>query len=254
MKYSTTCCGTLLLMALSELLDNVYGDHDDLIGRRKGDKGGDLFEPEFKPSEIGCSMAHCDPQMSDNGDMLVPEENVGILWRDKTVVGSPFMLGCSSNSKTAVCSFGPVDLPPYLRAYNGDGDILWSYFGLGPLASLSAAMIDDLGRVIAADSQKIVMLDNDGSELWVVDLPVNSGIPISPVITQSGLAVVTTTGGYIVSVDVLTGEKIGQAYFSDVVGSVPGFFATRNTPAVSKSRENRLYSVNEFWALGVTGS
>jgi outer membrane protein assembly factor BamB len=168
---------------------------------------------------------------------------VGILWRDKTVVGSPYMLGCSSNSETAVCSFGPVGLPPYLRAYNGDGDILWSYFGLGPLASISAPMIDELGRVIAADNTKIVMLDNDGSQLWVVHFGLDIGVPISPVI---GLAVVTTTGGYIVSVDALTGKKVGQADFFDVVGFVPGFFATRNTPAVSKSRENRLYSVNEF--------
>jgi outer membrane protein assembly factor BamB len=164
------------------------------------------------------------------------------------------MLSLGSLSLSLKCiSFGPVGLPPYLRAYNGDGDILWSYFGLNPTASISAPMIDDLGRVIAADSSKVVMLDNDGSELWVVDLPLDSGIPISPVITQNGLAVVTTTGGYIVSVDVLTGKKVGQADFFDVVGLVPGYFATRNTPAVSKSRENRLYSVNEFWALGVTG-
>jgi outer membrane protein assembly factor BamB len=163
------------------------------------------------------------------------------------------MLGCSSNSHCAVCSFGPQGMAPFLKAYNGDGDVLWTYKGVGPLASVSAPMIDDLGRVIAADGTKVVMLENDGSELWKVFLPKNSGIPISPVITQSGLVVVTTTGGWIVSVDVLTGEKVGELQLTGKVGGRPGYFATRNTPAVSASRENRVYSVNEFWAWGVAG-
>jgi hypothetical protein len=103
MKYSACC--KILLVVSSLLLDIVYGDDDDVVVVRSKDGGGSAFEPEFRPSEIGCSMAHCDPQMTDIGDMLVPEENVGILWRDRTVVGSPYMLGCSSNSETAVCRY-----------------------------------------------------------------------------------------------------------------------------------------------------
>jgi hypothetical protein len=41
------------------------------------------FEPRFIPSELGCSTAHCDVQMTDNGNMRVPEGNVGILWTDE---------------------------------------------------------------------------------------------------------------------------------------------------------------------------
>jgi hypothetical protein len=51
------------------------GDNDDDLREGSGvGVGAGRFEPEFTPSKVGCSMAHCDPQMSDIGDMLVPGE------------------------------------------------------------------------------------------------------------------------------------------------------------------------------------
>ena len=118
---------------------------------------------------------HCDSQMSDQSNMLVPENgdngDVEILWTDTDPVGSIYMLGCASNGREVACSFGPLGKGPYLKVYTGDGEIRWSYNGLGRLSSISAPMIDNRGRVIACDSQKIVMLDNDGTLLWEVPMP-----------------------------------------------------------------------------------
>jgi PQQ-like domain len=187
-------------------------------------------------------MSHCDSQMSDQGNMMVPEGELDILWADRDPVGAPYMVGCASNGITAVCSFGPFGNDPFLKAYNGDGDVLWSYNGLGPLASISAPMIDDQGRVIACDARNIVMLDDQGSLLWKIELP--GGIPISPVVTENGLVIVTTTSGWIYAVDPDTGTKLGNGLqFTDTIGNKKGIFSTRNTPTV---QGNRIYSVNEF--------
>ena len=99
----------------------------------------------FIPASQGCSMSHCDVKMSDQSNMMSLEGDVQILWTDQDPIGAPYMVGCSSNGRHVVCSFGPIGSKPFLKAYNGDGDILWSYNGLGPLASHSAPMIDDAG-------------------------------------------------------------------------------------------------------------
>jgi hypothetical protein len=50
--------------------------------------------------------AHCDSQMTDNGQLVVPEgSDVGVIWSDTDPVGSPFMIGCVSNRFTAVCRY-----------------------------------------------------------------------------------------------------------------------------------------------------
>lgn len=199
---------------------------------------------------------------------MAPEGDIGIVWRDQEPIGSPFMLGCASNAWTVCCryvfspsfvttffdafvahfhalfriSFGPLGAPPFLKCYNGDGKELWRYYQIGPLASVSAPMIDDQGRVIACDARNIIMFDNDGSVLW--KLKHAQGIPISPVYAENGLIVIVTTNGWIQTVDPLHGKVVGEFQLTGNLDGKEGVWATRNTPAVSG---NRIYSVTEFF-------
>jgi outer membrane protein assembly factor BamB len=102
-------------------------------------------------------------------------------------------------------------------------------------------MIDDDGRVIANDARKIYMLAPNGSLLWEVPLP--GGVPISPVRTDSGLIVLVTTEGWVVSIDPSKGALVEQMQLTGRINLKRGRFSTRNTPTVIG---NRVYSLNEF--------
>jgi outer membrane protein assembly factor BamB len=139
-------------------------------------------------------------------------------------------------------SFGPLGKDPFLKCYNGDGKELWRYNHIGPLASVSAPMIDAQGRVIACDARNIIMFDENGKVLW--KLKHASGVPISPVYAENGLIIIVTTNGWIQTVDPLQGEVVGEFQLTGTLNGKEGVWATRNTPAVSGTR---LYTITEFF-------
>lgn len=141
----------------------------------------------FWIGRTGCPMAHCDRAMSDQVRLRVPGPRARILWRDQFHKRSLYGLGCSSNSRVAACTFFHL-FKPNLVVYDFDGNIKWDSGSLlGPFAATSAPIVAIDGSVIAADASKLIRFDNDGNVIWKTRTP--GGIPISPVITRSGIVI-----------------------------------------------------------------
>lgn len=195
----------------------------------------------------GCAMAHCDQAMSDNAYLWPPlSAEVVAAWRDTGVSGSFVGVGCSSNGRTAVCSFRSTSLKPVeIRAYDSGGNVLWSSTALSSNAFYSAPMIGPDGGVIAADASKIIRFNAQGGTIWSV--PTAGGDPISPNVTDSGEIILATKSGPVSAYDYATGNMLAQL---KLVASVryngrlySGFFDTVNTPAI---RGNRMYVATQF--------
>ena len=200
--------------------------------------------PPFTPAPTGCSQAHCDAALSDRAGLPPPGLGAGVTWHDDTVAGSNYALGCASNGRRAACSFGllPASSGPYLVVYDADGGEIWSSDEVGSNAASSAPLIDAVGHVIAADGDAIYRFGATGRRIWRHDLDPQAGLPISPVVTSSGLVVYATTGGLVGAVDSTNGAGTSRA-LSATIGGYSGVFVTRNTPA---ARGDRVYVVAEF--------
>lgn len=150
----------------------------------------------FEMGTIGCPMAHCDPQMTDNTQQLVP--NVDFNVHADTEMGSFMGLGCVSNGTRAACSFNR-DMDAII-AYDFNGNRLWSSGKrINQTAFASAPIIDKYGYVIAADNRHIVRFDDLGNVVWRALMPGNGTFvpptPISPVPNGNGCVLVGTKQG-----------------------------------------------------------
>lgn len=198
------------------------------------------FEPPapFVPSAAGCSMAHCDPQMSDQSLMPAPSADSAIVWRDTEAAGSNFALGCVSNGDRVACSFGGnLQDGPYLQVYDSHGAVLWTSVDpdtgldrLNKTAFASAPMIDARGGVIAVDNSALHRFDETGHTVW--STPHEGGLPISPGITDDGIIVLGTNSGVVSAYDSASGEALATLVLDAVEGGRSGTYVTRNSPAV----------------------
>lgn len=187
----------------------------------------------FHLPESGCPMAHCDCQMTDNANAVVPtSQDTSILWHDTIPSGSGIGLGCSSNGHLAACTYmNPTG--DNLVIYNSAGERLWTSGNLlSRFAWTSAPMVDKNGGVIAVDESNLIRFDRKGKIIWKTAIA--GGLPISPVITESGIIVLATRGGPISAYRSTDGSLIGELWIR--VGST--YFHTINTPCV---RKNRVY-------------
>lgn len=175
---------------------------------------------------LGCFMAHCDSRLSDWAGLPVPPSGSGIIWHDPVVneagepVGSGRGLGCVANGSIAVCTFGrlPLDFPntPCENVINtlvvyGYADYtglpyrMWASGNILNCAAFSAVpMVMASGSVIAADNERIVRFNPNGTVLWNTMTP--GGRPISLVASDSGVIVMGTAGGPVSIYDIYTGE------------------------------------------------
>lgn len=193
----------------------------------------------FVPAAAGCSMAHCDPQMSDQSLMPAPSSDSAVVWTDPDAAGSNFALGCVSNGERVACSFGGNLQPgPHLAVYDSQGAVLWTSLDpdtgvdrLNKTAFASAPMIDAQGGVIAADNSALVRFDPAGDTVW--STPLSGGLPISPGITDDGILVLGTKSGVVSAYDSASGEAMATLVLDAVEAGRSGTYVTRNSPAVS---------------------
>lgn len=195
-----------------------------------GDAGSAAIEPFLLGNE-GCPMAHCNPQLTDQGAHISPTGPIEVRWHDDTASGSSFGLGCSSNGDIVACSYTGGDS---LVVYERDGSIRWSTDVLGATAFASAPLVSTAGEVIAASATAVVRFAADGTVQWSTEL---TGLPISPVpITGTNgtpaLAIATSRGPVSV-VHLQTGEVLDELTFGDESAES---YSTRNTPCVIGSR------------------
>jgi hypothetical protein len=198
----------------------------------------------FVPAHRGCAIAHCDPEMSDLVGMSAPR-SIGSTWFDSKAASASQGLGCTSNGKTAVCTFGDRSgdrKRPYMKAYNAAGKALWSSGrALDSWAWTSVPMVDESGGVVAADDVALVRFAPSGRVLWKTRTA--GGAPISPTRTANGTIVLATSGGPISAYDPASGRRLATLDVRETLTGLPGRFDTRNTAA---ARGNRIYVSTEF--------
>ncbi len=188
-------------------------------------------------------MAHCDPQMSDNANILPPRDNYVLMdWNLYEGRGANIGLGCSSNGKIAVCSIGYPPFPnqPTLAAFNKTG-VIWDSSYFTGQVWYSAPLVDSEGRSIIADDEKIVRLYSNGSIMWNSSTP--GGKPISPTLTKSGAVFIATSGGPVSVYNGESGRRKSVLYLEGVEERITGFYETINTPA---SFNDRVYVSTNF--------
>ncbi|HAA58494.1 MAG TPA: hypothetical protein DCE42_27275 [Myxococcales bacterium] len=200
-------------------------------------------KPTFALATSGCPMAHCSPDMSDRVSIAPPRSSqVQTLWQDQAPIGSSFGLGCSSNGSIVVCSYANADDPGVdtVVAYNASGQRLWSSGNcMGRLALGSAPLIGQDGSVIAASEGYMVRFDANGKVIWRTTLP--EGLPISPVVTSSGVILIAASGqgaaasSPLSTYDSQTGAALGELCVKENPTDA-NCFDTINTPGVEGNR------------------
>lgn len=211
-----------------------------------------LFNRMLPP--MGCFMAHCDARSSDWAGLPVPPLGSNIIWHDPVVneagesIGSGRGLGCVANGSIAVCTFGrvPLDFPitPCEQVMNtvvvyGYADytgLPYRMWGSGSILNCAAfssvPLVLSNGSVVAADNERIVRFNPNGSVLW--NTPTLGGVPISLVLNEDGVIVMGTAGGPISIYDIDTGAMLASLDLLEDGGR----YHTANTPAV---RGDRMY-------------
>lgn len=214
------CC--ILSLLLFPIADGVMADSAVADSTSKFEIG---------PEPVGCPMAHCDGQMSDNPGLPAPVAP-SIVNHQYPTIGSYTGLGCVSNGSLAACSFATDYGAVKVFDHDGNelwnsGDNLWSFndderwdsldefwdfliefwdsgYGLNQNAWMSAPIIDEHNHVIAADNKFIIRFDQQGSVVWKAAIPgrldkygniVGMPLPISPIVNNDGLIFVGTRFG-----------------------------------------------------------
>jgi PKD repeat protein len=177
----------------------------------------------------GGGMIHCDPQLTDNIRLPVPESNatinVGELWYRHDFGGElrgTYGNGIAGNNRIA--AYGNRLWSSgwwFIRnlTHNGWEEHPWS---LNPSACGSVPMIDIHDRVIACDCQKIILVNaSDHNNIhvdWVSSFPGGGSpkiTPLSPTIVENKTIIVPTTGGPLYAFNVTNGHLLATLSFWD---------------------------------------
>ncbi|HEY8583780.1 MAG TPA: PQQ-binding-like beta-propeller repeat protein, partial [Capillimicrobium sp.] len=192
----------------------------------------------------GCTMAHCDPQMSDAARLPAPAA-VREAWTDPAAASAAQGLGCSADGALAACTFGDRTgdrSRPYLKVYDRDGTVRWtSRAELDSWAWTSVPLILPSGDLVAADDARLVRFAPGGRVRWRARTP--GGAPISPTRTADGTIVLATSGGPVSAYDPDSGRRLAALDLRGAERGVEGRFDTRNTPG---ARGRRVYVSTAF--------
>jgi len=148
---------------------------------------------QVTPAPGWCSMAHCNPQMSDFVPLTPPGLNgsVYVKSNDAWNFGVSTGDGCVSNGTRVACAYRQSSNA--LVVYDGDGNMLWGSGRLLDNTSYSGLPIMEAdGSLVAGDDRHLYGFNPDGGVAWVTATP--GGIPIGLVPTPNGAIVADTFG------------------------------------------------------------
>lgn len=150
-----------------------------------------LLSAQITPAPGWCSMAHCNPQMSDFVQQMPPGINgsVYVKTSDQFNAGVSVGDGCIGNGARVACAYRQSWNA--LTVFDGNGNMLWGSGGLLDNHTYSGLPIMQAdGSVVAGDDQHLIGFNPDGSVAWITPSP--GGTPIGLVPTPNG-AIVTAT-------------------------------------------------------------
>jgi len=187
----------------------------------------------FNPSKF-CSKEHCDPFNTDVENMDAPTTAPVIRSQDNTPGGSSSGLGAVTNGTSRIVATYNTNTRSVV-AYDQDGNYVCDTGAtFGSSVFHSAAMVDQAGNFIVADSSHIGFYDENCNPFALTTTP--GGIPTSPVYTNNGAVVLATQAGPISAYSMTTGALIGSIRPHDPGN--PHYYATDNSPCVVN---NRIY-------------
>lgn len=193
--------------------------------------------PSFVLAPVGCPMAHCSPNMSDQVGMAVPEGAVAMRWSDGDPHGKNVGVGCSGNGTVVACAYTGSPSGTRLVVYRGDGSRVFAAQSQDLLSDAwtSTPLVGADGSIIAVDQANLVRFSPQGRV--VLKVPHGGGTPISPVIVEAKYLLLAKRGGAITlhrlsDLSVLASLRVERPEDSGTVCS----FDTINTPGVMGSR------------------
>ena len=148
---------------------------------------------QVMPAPGWCSMAHCNPQMTDFVAQTPPGITGGVYVKssDPSNTGVATGDGCVGNGTYVACAYKQAWNA--LVVYDGNGNTVWGSGGLldnNEFAGLPIMQAD--GSVVAGDDQHLYKFNSDGSVAWSTPTP--GGVPIGLVPTPNGAIVAGTDG------------------------------------------------------------
>ena len=194
----------------------------------------------------GCPQAHCNAHLSDAVESISPDAAELVAF-DSATQGSQHGLGCSSNTQVAACTFGSAN-PPNLVVYNADGRRIFADNAglLDSSAFASAPIVFTDGKILAVDTDRLILFNSDGTLRWLSNKP-DVGTPTSPVLVGTDIVFLATQGGGLSTWDLNTGNALDSFKISDPTCSN---YDTQNTSAVNGNRVYVLVSCTTDTAEG----
>lgn len=212
--------------------------------------GGSRSVTGVTPAAGPCSMAHCDPRLSDDEQATIPTTGVSVTWAlSTTAVVNKIGLGCSTAGRLAVCAgTSPTDPFSYGPAYVSGidaltGHRLWtSGSQLNGTVVYGAPLIDQWGNSYVSDDNYLMSFTVAGVVRWKVPNPAGAAF-FSFNLTSSGYLVGQGRAGPLVVADPRTGAVTGQLLMTDTVDGVSGVYEANNSVSVMG---NRVYITTQF--------
>lgn len=187
----------------------------------------------------GCPSAHCDASLSDQIQVAPPMPPIQVVWQKYTQARQSAW--CVTNSTVVACVFVNLvhNAVDNLAVFDFDGNRLFTDGGrLNSIAGLSAPLMTEDGEVIAADNERVIFFNRDGTVKWNTPSGQAGGKqPLSLVLTENGQVIVASRGGAIAAYEGKTGQQTSVLWVKDDA-DLSQIFDSLNTPAV---KGNRIY-------------
>ena len=233
-----------------------------------------LCEGDFILPSQGGGMVHCDPQMSENIKVSLPNTTMTLVWYAHSFGGEKFGTwgnGIVGNGNIAAVNLNNYLGPNNLIIYDYYGNRLWSSgtwrilrpqfpWSLNSESCASSPMVDIHDRVVSCDDRHLILVNaTDHSHIhvdWVSVIPhiiPFYPLPISPSIVENRTIILPSSEGPVFAYDVNDGSLLASMKLGQ---DITGYYSTTNSACVRGNRvflvctkagkSGRLYAVDVF--------